>query len=116
MPAIATPNTPPAARWASELILPCARYPEGCPGVLSITSFTKRGPVSHGYMVEPIRDGGRIVGWEMENLNNGEAYQIDHPSWGWPGAECTCGSAVFGRRVCKHVLSLMSSLKEIGAI
>jgi len=111
-----SPNTAPAARWIHELALPCAKYPQGMQGILSITSFTRRGPVTAAYTVDPIRDGGRIVGWHLENLDNGQTYDIDHVSWGWSGAECTCGSCVFGHRACKHVLATRAALETTGGI
>lgn len=109
-----TANTAPACRWVHEYTPPCPQYPVGATGILEITSYTKRGPVTACYSVDCVLDRGRIVGWELEHLDSEVVYHIDHLSWGWSQASCDCGSCVFGNRTCKHVLALHRSLKEIG--
>lgn len=109
-----SPNASPACRWIHELRLPCTKYPNGMTGIIEITSCTRRGKVTASYTVDPIIDGGRIVGWRLENLDNGQVYDIDHVSWGWSQAQCDCGQNVFRQKTCKHAISLLTLLQEIG--
>ena len=104
-----------SCRWVHRWAPPSAKHPAGGTGGLRITSFTRKGPVEHLYMVECVLDRGRIVGWVLINLDNGQEYQLN-PEWGAGQWECTCGDHVFRQKECKHSKALQAALREIGAL
>ena len=110
-----TPTKPASTgtcRWICRWAPPTEKFPGGKTGVLSITSYTKRGPVTATYMVEAVMDHGRIVGWELTNLTNDEVYHLD-PEWGAGQWTCTCGDHVFRCRECKQARALQAALKVL---
>jgi hypothetical protein len=101
------------SRWIFPPEAPCAKYPGGVPGCLEITSPSGRQTLTVPYMVEPVLVAGHTVAWELTRLDNGQTYTIDHRTWGWSQATCTCGDHLYRQRVCKHARALATQLKEI---
>jgi hypothetical protein len=66
------------------------------------------------YAVEPVVDGGAVVGWAFTRLGSGEVYHVNVQAADW---SCDCPAYTFtahNRGPCKHVSALRAALLAIG--
>ena len=98
-----------SCRWVVPLVVGYR------PGRLSITSQTRRGPVTTEYTVREITDAGRVVGYSLRK-DDGTTHDVDADLW-----QCDCldflnraaeREAAGLPPACKHVKSLRAALKR----
>lgn len=97
-----------ACRWLHTPILPADLPPNGLPGLLWIEAQTQRGRVGECYMLTPIAEAGRLLGWRLTK-SDGTCYDVD----GVHGS-CDCPDSQFRHRPCKHCRALAAGLRAIG--
>jgi hypothetical protein len=97
------------ARWISYE--PAISLGMGSTAALLIASETKGGPVIAGYVVHPIRDGERTVGYRLDNANNGKSYDLPADL-----SSCECNDHLKRGRACKHMRGLRVALSRINLL
>jgi hypothetical protein len=103
---VATVPATGSCRWAVQPT-------ESHPGCLVLTTLDKRTgkPVSQAYLVSPVLDGGRLVGWSLRKQGAAEVYDIPADF-----SSCDCPDGTYHSERpggCKHARALKAGLKAL---